>query len=303
MANELFYPAGLDILGTYLGSVVDQSVETGAEEITQYASGDFMPGFVGQSKIAPGMQVDCHDISGALDLMNESALCRDCSGGTVRAMYRGAVNRSTRAAHGASAHSCYSLVSNALLWWESITAQQDEEAKIEVHVDATYNGNNAPMVNLGAQTLLAAVDPVRFFTLGPVKVNGVLLNRVKSMTWKNNVGLAKESANGEEAPSYVAIDRLRPMVQVELQDLYQAAAFPPEGTVVTSLVVFLRKRRAGKINVPNGTAEHIKLEATAGGLKFARVSGDKASKRIEISLARPAGGGAAWSYTKNVAIS
>jgi hypothetical protein len=93
------------------------------------------------------------------------------------------------------------------------------------------------------------------------------------------------------------------VVQVEALDLQELDTLVGEiGAPVTSLDVFLRRRKAAMINYDDGDTVHLKLSATAGTAKVLQTQGDRGTDSVEIHLQRPTAGGALFTVTANQAI-
>lgn len=297
----VFMAAGVDVQGTLVSQADDQAFDTNHDELTEFASGDWAPAYTGFSREEPEFRFNSSDLVGVLDLMTESAIARDCSAGTIRLLYRKATNRGTRVAHDSSSHVVYSMIQNALWFWDEITVQQRQEARINTRFVSTDNGTNPPVTQLSSQTILSPPTSLSLWTLGKIQVNGTNITRLKSISWRNNMRILRDDADGKASPDFAVVDQMRPMITFEATDLAQHIAFD-EGLALTSCNVFFRRRKPSQINYTDAEAVHVKLAATAGSIKFERVGGDTASVRGTIMLQRPAGGGDVFSYTKNVAI-
>ena len=296
----IFFPAGLNVGGTFLGQSTEQNLEQNAEQLTDFVSGDWAPAFVGASREEPEIAFNSTDITGVLDLMSTESLLRSAGAATINLLFRKGVNLSMRAAHTDLAHHVYSLISNAMWYWESISADQRNAARIETSLVTTRNGSNKPVTQLPDQAIDAPPNTMKLWTLGPVVINTVTLDRVKSWNWKNNCDILKDDANGNESPDVAIMRRVRPVITVETSDLSALAAFA-DGVAVTGLTVYLRRRQDNLINYSDASTVHMKLTAGAGSARFQRVGSDPASGRLAIQLAKDSNGDL-FTYTKNVAI-
>lgn len=308
MAN-LFYPHGAYLLGTtFLGQADDLQTDINVDELTAYATGDVMPGFVGAKKTEPEFKIDTMDLSTVFTLAaaGDEALAYDISAGNVDLYFRQSKNKSTRYAAADTSHVIYRLVQSAMFFWDSFEVSQDGEAKINTRIVPTYNSAQPTVTLLNSQAITAAPDITKLYTIGKVLVNGTAINRIKKIAWNNSVTVEKEAADGSPQASHVCIGKAKPVVQVDTQELQQIQAFGEAGYPLVSgsggLVVYLRKRMQGKINHPDASAVHLKLQATDGSVFWNRTSGEKAVGQLNVALQRPTGGGAVWAITQNVAI-
>jgi len=283
--SRLFNPAGLRVDATYLGHVGDQSVDNGLEDLSIFASGSAYPNYTGNKLHAPEYQVDTHDIVAALGLMTEDNLCADLTAVNVDLFFR---EHKPQGIHEnvatTSKHQIYRLEDNALLYWDSLQArQEDDAARITLKCIPIWNGVNA-IIQMPAEEIPASAAQVAPWTLGPIWVNGSQISGCKSMQWNNNVQVEKQAADGEALPSFVAIKQVRPVIAIETGDLRTIAGLAAEGVAVTDLKIYLRRRKPSLLNYADGDSQHILLSATGGSLKWKRSSGSPASASVEIHL-------------------
>jgi hypothetical protein len=307
MAN-LFHPHGAYLLGaTFLGQADDLQVDQNVDELTHYATGDPMPGFVGSKKTEPEFRIDTNDLSTVLTLVaaGDENFVRSLAAGNADLMFRQSKNQSTREAVGASKHVIYRMIQSAMFFWDSFEVSQDNEAKINTRIVAAYKTGQPTITPLKLQTIPASPAVTKLYTVGKCFINGTALNRIKKVNWNNNPTVEKEAADGEGQPSHVCIGKTKPTVQIDTQELEQTQAFGDEGLTLdgtNGLVVYLRRRLQGKINYPDASPVHLKLQATTGGVMWGRTSGEKAVAQVNVALQRPSAGGVVWTITQDVAI-
>lgn len=288
--SRLFYPAGLRIDSTYLGHVGEQSVDNGLEDLTVFASGDALPNMVGNKMHAPEYQVDTQDLAAALALFTDTAVALDATAVNVDLFFREAKPQGlNESVTDDTKHQIYRLEDNALLYWESLQwSQDDDAARLAIRCVPIDNGSNS-IIAMPAEGLPAASSQVAPWTGGPVWINGAQLTSVRSVQWANNIQVDKVAADGEATPSFVSIKQVRPVITLETHDLRTIAALAAEGDCVTDLVLYLRRRRPCKLNYGDSDAQHIKISAGAGALKWKRSGGNPASATVEIHLAKGSG--------------
>lgn len=291
--TRLFYPAGVKLNTTYLAHVGQQSGEFNLEDLTIHPAGDFAPNFVGSKSWAPEFSLQTQDIEKALDLMATEALCRSMAAETAKLYFRAATAYGLQQAVGSAVHAVYQLQSDALLYWDSLQVNQNNEAQLSLKLVAADNQSNAILAALPSQTIDAAGVLEAPFTLGDIVVNGTAVDGVKSFTWQNNVEVVKEASCGNESPTFVCIRRVRPVIQFEATDLQTFAGYDDDGEPLETVTVWLRRRRPNKVNYDDSDSEHIKLEADGGGtgqyigrLITRNVGGDPGRVQAEIHLVR-----------------
>jgi hypothetical protein len=305
--ERLFFPAGIKIGSIYLGHVGEQSIEQQLEELTMTPAGDWAPNYTGSKKKAPEFAVESFDLVKALDLMTSEVMCASVAGGNADLLYRAGQKAAFAYGVATANHLVYRLQQDAVLYWESIQASQDDELKISLKLAAWYNSSNAILAALPSQTIDAPGTIVAPFTLGPIVINGTRITGVKSMSWSNGLTVTKEFDSGEAVPSAIFMRNAKPVISFETTDPHLVHTGPlisDDGEPVNSFAVYLRRRRPSKLNYDDGDAQHAKLHKTAalcGTAKWTSVSGDPARMKCELALNR-VGTGTLFDYTKNCAI-
>lgn len=317
--TKLFFPAGVKIDSVYLAHVGEQSIDQGLEDLFIHPTGDWAPNFTGSKSYAPEVSVETMDITKALDLMTINALCADLSAVDVDIFQRSVQSHAMAYDADEAVHLVFRLTDNAMLYWEQITVNQNEECKISLKLPVADNGTNAPLLQVPDQTIDDPGEQNAPFTLGPIEVitdgggSAIVITGLKSFTWNNNPEVLKEAADGDESPGFLALQRVRPVLSFETTELEviesNFCVTDQKGIGLDRVRVFLRRRRPNKINYADTDQVHAKLEADANGapgtiasLRWKRVSGDPAKAAVEIHLHR-LGTAPLFTYTKNVAIS
>jgi hypothetical protein len=316
--QKLFFPAGVLIDTTYLAHVGEQSIDQGLEDLFVHPSGDWAPNLTGSKSYAPEVAVETFDLTKAMDLMTVNALCAPLCSVDVDIFQRSVEACAMAYDTDESEHLVYRLTDDSLLCWEQIQVNQNDEAKISLKLIVKDNGSNEPLLQIPDQAIEDVGEQNAPFTLGPIEVitdggsGTIVISGLKSFTWNNNCEYVKESADGDESPGFIALQRVRPVISFETTDLAviesNFGATDQKGIGLDRVRVFFRRRRPNKINYADADAVHAKLEAdtgvavgTIGSFRWKRVSGDPARAACEIHLHR-LGTAALFTYTKNVAI-
>jgi len=298
----IFFPAGLKVLTTYIGQAIDQTVNQKPDELTEFAAGDWAPGFVGAAREEPQIDFQTNDITSVLDLMTTDNLLLKANAGTISLYFRKGDNLSHRVAHGTSAHMLYKLISNSMFYWEQITASQREQARIETSIVPVWGSTYRPITQVPLQPIDEPVSTptLKLWTVGPVFINGTEVPRMKSWSWKNNCDILRDDSSGNDAPDIALMRRVRPVLTLESTDIATLATFA-NGVAVTTLSVYLRRRQENLINYADAELVHVKLSATNGSARFQRTSGDPASGQLQVQISRDSGG-LFFDYDKDIAI-
>jgi len=106
------------------------------------------------------------------------------------------------------------------------------------------------------------------FTLGPVKIDGTVYC-VDSWSLALNPTYEIRFCAGGPYVRLAAVKSVSPVLTVTMANQSEALASWSTGgaAIATSVVAYLRKREAGKMQVAVGTTEHIAITGTAGSVK------------------------------------
>ncbi len=298
---RLFYLAGLRIDSTYLSHVASQSVDNALEDITVYPAGHGFPRFTGSKSWSPEIPVETTDLAGAIGLLANATICADLSSVNVDLLYREAEASGIHSnVATTSLHQVYRGQSNAFLYWESLSANQDDDAASFAMRVLLQDAGGSDPVQVPAVALPAAGLQTAPWTLGPWSINGAPIGSVTSARIDMNPEIERLAADGEATPTFVAIRRLRPVITIETANLRAVSALAREGFPVTTLTGYFRRRRPNRLLYAAGDAQHVRFAAAVGGSppagdavgtgKWRETSGDPASARLEIALQESASG-------------
>lgn len=306
-APHVFRPAAIEVGATYLQHCGDSDLSQQFADLTMFPAGDWAPDVLGAHHKAPEFSLPCQDVAAALALMTTNNICRNCGAETVTLFARKVQKTAMAYAHASAQHSRFRLVSDSLLYWESLQANMQDVAQIALKCVGYYNGSNAVLAHVASQTITAHQAALAPFTIGKVTVNGTTINDVVSINWNQNVQVYKHLADGVAAPTLVAVESVRPVITIESCDVAQMCAYDADGADVTTLEVFLRRKKPNNINYADGDAVHLCLATdgglvTAGMLRWQRVSGSPSKVSIEIALRRSAPLADLYTVTADTAI-
>lgn len=301
--SRLFYLAGIKIDSSYVGHVADQSVDNALDHVTLYPAGDAYPVFTASKQWAPEWSVGVTDLKALIDMLDADDLTVDLSAKTTDLYFREAkANGLNSDVTDTDLHQVYRLQSCSLLYWDSLSARQDEDAAtMQVKLAAYGNGSNDP-VQVPAAAIEAAAAQVAPWTVGPVRINGTFIDGVQSIQIANNLEVIKHKTDGDAVPTMITIRRARPVVTIETSNLRTVAGFAREGVAITALDVFLKRRKPNKLVYADADLQHIKFAYESGTLKWMASRGDPASATIEAHIDLKSGSTYPWVASTGVAI-
>lgn len=276
----------------YVTQFTDVRVNNNYQEFVERSASEAAPQWSGALAAAPELGFTSRQLKSILDLTTDQDVAvgySAASPGTVAMYYRTGANRGLRVAVASALHNRFDMVNNAMLLWNSISAQQKGIAEIDCLVKAVSpDGVTAPMVAVGTCALAGDVAVSHVYTLGPISVNGVFLNSVVGHSIDNGFTFDAEDESGNPYLQYYGIDEWNPRVTIDTNDATVFATFGAGGTALTSLKQYFRKLKKGSLGpVADVTAEHIKITGTSGSIFVQEGSGLKAKFRVTIALTKP----------------
>ena len=183
-------------------------------------------------------------------------------------------------------------MSQAYMYWRSLTAGHQAEAKADVRIMTTYDGSNNPLVPAGSLALSGTMTAAEYFCLGPVSINTVAINGIQDCTIDLGVETIEAGSDSDLYNTFCAIRHLTPVITLRGLAAEHWATYGINGTALTGLVLYLRKLNknvaSGLPYVANATAEHIKFTASAGVITLDESSGAGKSElttTLRIALA------------------
>ncbi len=307
--TRLFYPAGIRIGTEIIRQMNDQSVDANLEDLTEYAAGDFVPSFTGSRSLAPEFQQTTIDVHRVLELCDPNDggaewLSRSVAAGNADMWFRQGQSNAWRYSETETQHVVYRMIQNAMMYWSTLQAQQDQEATIQYTVCASLTPTNPLLTLLNNTAIQEAPRVEHVWTLGPILVNGAPIDGLQSMQWSNNIEVDKVAGSGEEGPSFLCGRQARPVVSFDGHDLEGGQSTGTQGLALSGdgLRVYLRRRAVSGINYQDSDAVHVLLHATGGTVKWRRTTGDRGMGTWEVHLHRPAAGAALFDVDVGVTL-
>lgn len=287
--HAIVFPAVPDVVVTQL---TDVRPNFNYQELVERSAAEPAPQWSGAIGAAPEIAFDSRQLKTILDLVAAGdGVCKSYApaGGTVSVYYRQGANRGLREAVATATHNRYDLANTAMIYWNSISADQRGIAQIECALRAvSTDGIAAPIAHVGAIALSGDSAVGNVYTLGPVSLNGAWLNSVVSARLENGFTFDAEDESGNAWQQYYGIDEWNPRVTIDLMDIDTHGTIGTSGLALTALKLYFRKLTKGTVGpVIAATAEHIKFTASAGTVLLQEGSGMKARYRITMALEKP----------------
>ncbi len=157
-------------------------------------------------------------------------------------------------------------VAKSTTYWGSVTLPAFGQGTADVTMCAIYNGSVNPIVHTGSQALSGNLSAVSYFSAGPIQINGTDLNGIEEVTIQSGASFMGEGDAASVFDVYGEITNGPCIVTIKMKELTNFSTYGITGTALSSagLVGFARKRANETTFVADGTAEHIKFQATQG---------------------------------------
>lgn len=305
----------MSINGVYYPHILDLSAVTGIGEVARFDSNSFDPNyemtkrkagsdpydcFVSASSADPQIDFSTPSLKPILQACETQSIAKKIENSPDAAVmnFRKASNFSIRDGLDSAVHVQIAFQELAMLFWESITARESEDAVISGRLLATRKlSTEDPWVNRGDVSLIPPnCDSV--YSLGPVLFNGRHLASVHQINWTNNVEVySRRTAINPKDPCYRNIKMFRPVVRCSTNDLaeiVQENGTPLDeygGEQMFKLQVFLRRRRRTNFFYEDNLSEHIEIRCYGGWKGVTTVSGvEEAEANIEFHCAQAVSG-------------
>lgn len=255
-------------------------------DLSEKAPSQVAPQLTGSHQAQPDIKFTVSQLKTLLDKMIAGSFnCAvDLSATSVYLEYRRGKKHGTREAKNAGNHFYGLMDYNAMLTLESLTGQQGGLLEARCRLVSVKTDTAKPLSFVANINLVAVAQVESFFTIGPVKINGTWLGGIESWTFDNQISYEEVLSDGDAYPSYVGVRDIRPRLTVRTRHADAIATFGEEGTALSSLNLFARKKLVSGINVADATAQHLKLIATEGTVKAQSVDGDKTLTEVTVDL-------------------
>lgn len=271
------YPHALILPGSPNKEIVQFESASPNEELTEliaHASGDPLPSFVGFMNAKPGFTFSSTQLKTLLDELSAAAVVKSYIGSNLDIEMREGTIGGARIAIATTTH-LRGRCGNAVLVWESLSAQHDGQASLSGRVVMlSADGTTKPLTWTNAVAVTGTTKVQHIYTLGPLKINGSFVGGGRSAEWNNRLTLDESASDGEPFNTWVDIEQYQPQLIYRARNAGLLATYN-DPVAVTSCTLFLRKKLANGYVVPDATEEHIAITTTAGVCKARGATGDE----------------------------
>jgi hypothetical protein len=249
--------------GAFLSELDDATLESNQMEYAEFAAGYPDPLFLGThgSKIA--LAFPTKQIATLVGLVG-ATFAVDLSGGNTDLYYKHGLDLGVRDADANTDHQRFRLASG-MMYLSGISVQHQQLAVATARIVPIFAGTNPPIVPAGSVALTGTPAAAEFFTLGPVEINGTVLNGVSGWSLDLGVQVLELSSGGELYTTFCGVQSRQPVLEVTTLEVGAWDTFGTDGAAISANVVaYLRKKAIDDGMVADGTAAHVSVTAAAG---------------------------------------
>lgn len=252
--------------------------------ITQYSAGDVLPMF--RSVQNQEARIDFTSPQLATILGACGLLGLDLSGGNTDLHYKLVADFGTRT----EGTGVRFRLAQGMMFWSTVTLPHQGVGTVNCTIQPTYDGTNPPIVPAGAAAV-GTKQAAEAFGAGPVIVNTVALDGVKTITINSGFKAILESSESEVWPTLIAVEMVDPVAEVMSLTLGAWETYELAGTALTGFDAYgVKKIQHGHNSTSNN---NLKFSATSGMILpiSARAGGNtRALAGLRIPLTAPSAG-------------
>lgn len=286
--NNLYYLGGILLpSGALISQINSATPSTGTDGIVGYAAGYPTPLFRGIRAQQPDVSFASPAVGSILAsiIASGNPYAIGLSSGSTDLFYRQGQNLGFRYADVAAQHERLRMT-RGFLFWQTLAATHRQDAEITCRLIAAYDGVNAAIQQVGTGSLSGTPAAAEFYTLGPVKLNGSWLGGEQSVSLASGLQPEQVGAAGETADSFVGGKQTDDVATITFLGK-PWGGLGLAGSVVSSVVIYLRRKTQDGYNVADGVASHIRITATSGQVLPESASGggnDPATSTLRLAL-------------------
>ena len=300
MVDQLLLLHGINTPDGFISQCSNYSTELNINRQSRYAAGHEHPLSIFTISQSPTGSFSSTQLKTILDLTD---IGMKAFSGNTDLYFKKAEDGGSRIANTELEHFRYRCAKANLIPQSISVSQADDLASIQCGLQYLFDGTNEPIVPAGSQAVSGTSAFAEGYGMGPIYLNGSLVNGVSSMSIDFGITLKIRGSDGDHWPSWCSIESINPMIRFSC---YRESllAYGVKGTSLTSVSAYLRQKT--KIGyVANGTATHMKFSGTSGAIfveSHAGGNNDDAMADVVIQLTAPSAAGVPLSLNTAIAI-
>ncbi|TXH41658.1 MAG: hypothetical protein E6Q97_37110 [Desulfurellales bacterium] len=265
--QRVYYPAAIQLPSPEITHISDMAPSRNYQVVVERTAGSPTPCFVGVETADPDLSFTTRQLKTVLDVCTSKYICRDLSAGTVDIWYRAGKAMDIREAPTTAVHLVGRLTQSAMLCWSSLRVATGSTADMSARIVTARRASVVdPMIWLGSQQLPTLSGCNRIYGMGPVRLNGNLLEGVTGWTLGINPTMEPIRSDGAKTNTYQGIREYHPVVTLNSNNAAEIADSSFGGDSFNTLELFLQHMTSTNMFNAVDSGTHIKI-TVYGGLK------------------------------------
>lgn len=248
---------------THVGGIINQRAFANSQLRGEPSDGSVFPPVVHMFQQNPGGSFTTRDIKGIIDLLDATHTYYTFTGAGFKCYGYKHAEGGTRA--GATSHRVLAAALGMLVP-RRITAQHRQVATLDFDAIIAYNGSANPWVITDNQTLPTGITDTGRWTIGPVTIESVVIDALRSVEIDWGIEARTEGADSDLWDRSVSVFSAQPRIMlrgINIKKFIAAGGVPLTGLAAThaNTTIYLRKYAPGGATyVADVTEEHISIK-------------------------------------------
>jgi hypothetical protein len=293
--NQLY---AVKLGSTLFHQLQDATLSSNVQDLIETPVGSTMPLFNSALQVRPEVAFSSSQIKSALTLLGVAG----GDAGIAKLLGRKVVNKTGPAAVAGTVHSSWTA-SASMGMINTISASNRQKAMVQMAVKLLKSGSTAALIYAGNVAIDAYTTAVENFVLGPILVNGVILEGTNDLSIALNPKVQEADDDYETEPVFAAVESTQPVVSFSCTDpgiwaLHNTEFLTAGGPLKVNLIC----QKNNGLREADDATKHILFTGGSGRLVCESVSGAKQLTRVRCILNSPDGTAAPLTATLDSAL-
>jgi hypothetical protein len=263
----------------------DATLSANVQDLIETPVGSTMPLFNSALQVRPDVSFSTHQIKSALTLLGVAG----GDAGIAKLLSRKLVNKTGPAAVASTVHDSWTAsVSMGVI--NTITASNRQRATAQVRIVMLKSGATAALIYAGTVAIDAYTTAVENFVLGPILVNGSILEGTNDFSLAFNPKISEPDDDYETEPVFTAVESTQPVISFSTTDpgiwaLHNTAFTTAGGALKVNLIC----QKINALREADAALKHILFTGGSGRIVCESVAGSKQLTRVKCICNSPDG--------------
>ncbi len=276
----------------------DASLSANVQDLIETPVGGTMPLFNSALQTRPEISFTTPQLKSALTLLGVAG----GDAGIAKLFGRKVANKTGPVAVGTGAHASFTA-SASMGVINSISASNRQRASLQMGVKLLKNGATAALVYSGTATLDSYTTAVENYVLGPILVNGSILEGTNDFQLAFNPRVSEPDDDYETEPIFTAVEATQPVITFSTSDpgiwaLHNTGFLTAGGPLKVNLIA----QKQNALRYADADANHILFTAGSGRIVCESIGGSKQMTRVRCICNSPDNSAAPVTATVDTAL-